>query len=152
MRKAFVVIFTAVIFLFTASSVLAEEQSLQDLIDQADEGDTLELEAKVYAGNVVINKPLTIIGQEGTIIKGDQTGNVVEIESHDVTLDHMEVTGSGMSRDSREEHSAVRVMGNNTVLNNLTIKESFHGVLLNRIDNTTMSNLTIIGSESTNLS
>src|SRR5690625_1070724 len=43
-------------------------------------------------------------------------------------------------------------MGNNTVLNKLTIKESFHGVLLNRIDNTTMSNLTIIGSELTNLS
>ena len=54
MRKAFVVIFTAVIFLFIASSVLAEEQSLQDLIDQADEGDTLELEAKVYDGNVVM--------------------------------------------------------------------------------------------------
>lgn len=145
MRKAFVVIFTAVIFLFTASSVFAEEQSLQDLIDQADEGDTLELEAKVYDGNVVINKPLTIIGQEGTIIKGDQTGNVIEIESHDVTLEHMEVTGSGMSRDSREEYSAVRVMGNNTVLKNLTIKESYHGVLLNRIDNTTMKNLTILG-------
>src|SRR5690625_6222152 len=101
----------------------------------------------MYEGNDIINKQMIIIEQEGIVIQGDQTANVIEIENDDVTLEHMEIKGSGMSRDSKEEHSAVRVMGNNTVLNNLTIKESFHGVLLNRIDNTTMSNLTIIGSE-----
>ena len=152
MKKIFVFLIISICLFLYAPSVFAESNTLQRLIDDSKSGDTLELKAKVYEGNVVIDKPMTIIGQEGTVIQGDQTANVIEIESDDVTLEHMEVKGSGMSRDSKEEHSAVRVMGNNTVLNNLTIKESFHGVLLNRIDNTTMSNLTIIGSELTNLS
>jgi len=152
MKKIFVFLIVSICLFLYAPSVFAEANTLQRLIDDSNSGDTLELKAKVYEGNVVIDKPMTIIGQEGTVIQGDQTANVIEIESDDVTLEHMEVKGSGMSRDSKEEHSAVRVMGNNTVLNNLTIKESFHGVLLNRIDNTTMSNLTIIGSELTNLS
>src|SRR5690625_529921 len=152
MKKIFVFLIVSICLFLYAPSVFAEANTLQRLIDDSNSGDTLELKAKVYEGNVVIDKPMTIIGQEGTVIQGDQTANVIEIESDDVTLEHMEIKGSGMSRDSKEEHSAVRVMGNNTVLNNLTIKESFHGVLLNRIDNTTMSNLTIIGSELTNLS
>ena len=106
----------------------------------------------MYEGNVVIDKPMTIIGQKGTIIQGDETANVVEIESDDVTLDTLEVKGSGMSRSSREEYSGVRVMGNGTVLKNITVKESFHGVLLNRIDNTTITDLTIIGKQTENLS
>src|SRR5690625_5024916 len=111
-----------------ASTAFAASTTLQRLIDEKKAGETLELEAKVYEGNVVIDKPMTIIGQKGTIIQGDETANVVEIESDDVTLDTLEVKGSGMSRSSREEYSGVRVMGNGTVLKNITVKESFHGV------------------------
>src|SRR5690625_6368567 len=109
-------------FIFNSPSVYEYSIKLQRMIDHSKLLYTLELKTKVYEGNVVIDKPMTIIGQEGTVIQGDQTANVIEIESDDVTLEHMEVKGSGMSRDSKEEHSAVRVMGNNTVLNNLTIK------------------------------
>lgn len=152
MKRISVIVATfACMFLFTAH-VSAEENTLQDLIDESEAHETLELEGKVYKGNVEIHKPLTIIGQEGTVIEGDKTANVIEIESDEVTLDKLEVKGSGMSRDSKEEHSGIRVMGNNAVLKNLTIKESFHGVLLNRINDTTMENLTIIGTETESLS
>src|SRR5690625_775010 len=140
MKKIFVFLIVSICLFFYAPSVFAESNTLQRLIDDSKSGDTLELKAKVYEGNIVIDKPMTIIGQEGTVIQGDQTANVVEIESDDVTLDTLEVKGSGMSRSSREEYSGVRVMGNDTVLKNLTVKESFHGVLLNRIDNTSLIN------------
>jgi len=152
MKKLSIFLMTCMFMFLWAPSAFAESNTLQSLIDETKEGDTLELEAKVYEGNIVIDKPMTIIGQEGTVIQGDQTANVVEIESDDVTLDTLEVKGSGMSRSSREEYSGVRVMGNDTVLKNLTVKESFHGVLLNRIDNTSLINLTIIGKQIENLS
>lgn len=130
----------------------ANANELQNLIDQTPAGETLELESKIYEGNVVINKPITIIGHENTVIQGDRTANVIKIESDDVTLDTLEVKGSGMSRSSQEEYSGIRVMGNNVILKNITVKESFHGVLLNRIDNTSLINLTIIGEETESLS
>lgn len=130
----------------------AEQNSLQQLIDNAKPGYTIELEAKIYEGDIVINKPLTIIGKKGTIIQGSKTANVVEIDSDNVTLDTLEVKGSGMSRSSQEEYSGIRVMGNDTTLNNITVKDSFHGILLNRIDRTTLHNLTLIGEQLENLS
>lgn len=141
------------IFVYSPTSFAnANANNLQHLIDQTPAGETLELEPIVYEGNVVINKPMTIIGHENTVIQGDRTANVVEIDSDDVVLDTLEVKGSGMSRSSREEYSGIRVMGNNTILKNITVKESFHGVLLNRIDNTSLINLSIIGKQTDNLS
>jgi len=156
MKKVVVIFLTSflmiLILIMNAPSALAESNELQQLIDNTDKGDTLHLEGKVYEGNVVIKQPITIIGEEGTVIEGDRTGNVIEIEADNVTLDTLEVLGSGMSRDSREEYSGIRVMGNKATIQNVKVTESFHGILLNRIDNTTMKNMTIIGEKTENLS
>src|SRR5690625_614814 len=152
MRKLFVVLIICIVIFVFAPTTFAQGNTLQNLIDETEAGETLELKAGVYEGNVTIDTPMTIIGEEGTVIEGDKTTNVIEIESDNVTLENLEVKGSGMSRDSKEEHSGIRVMGNHTKLKNLTVKESFHGVLLNRIDDTSISNLTIIGSATTSLS
>ncbi|HLS20098.1 MAG TPA: nitrous oxide reductase family maturation protein NosD [Bacillota bacterium] len=141
-----------IMMLMAVPQVFAETNPLQQLIDETEAGETLELDATTYEGNIRITKPLTIIGQKGTVIKGDETDNVIEIDSDDVTLEQLHVTGSGMSRDSEQEHSGVRVMGNNATLKDLTISESFHGVLLNRIDGTTIDHLEIIGKTTENLS
>src|SRR5690625_125620 len=152
MRQITIVLLTMIMTLGIVPTSYAETNTLQELIDQVPKGGEIKLEAETYEGNIVIKKPLKIIGQKGTMIKGDGTDNVIEIDSHDVTLDGLEITGSGMSRDSEQEHSGVRVMGNNVVLKNLMINKSFHGVLLNRIDNTVMKNLTITGEDSGSLS
>ncbi|WP_438316472.1 nitrous oxide reductase family maturation protein NosD [Sporosarcina sp. FA9] len=123
----------------------AESKSLQQLIDDAPANGTLELEAKTYPGNLVINKPITIIGKNGTHIQGDGTGNVIEIRSDGITLDTLEIAGSGMSRNTSEEYSGVRVMGNEAVLKNLNITESYHGVYLNKSRNTVIKNIKVIG-------
>lgn len=137
---------------FGSVAFAEEDNPLQQLIDEAKPNDTIELEAKVYEGDLLIDKPLTIIGQDGTVIQGTRTGNVIQIESNHVTLQNLEVKGSGMSRDSREEFSGIRIIGNNCTLDHITITESFHGVLLNRIDGSTLTNLTILGKRSESLS
>lgn len=123
----------------------AEEAKLQKLIDETPVKGILELEAKTYFGNIIITKPMTLIGKEGTIITGDKTSNVIEIQSDGVTLDTFAIEGSGMSRSSKEEYSGVRVMGNNSVMKNLTITDSFHGIYLNNTKNTTISRIKVIG-------
>ncbi|QBQ06471.1 nitrous oxide reductase family maturation protein NosD [Sporosarcina pasteurii] len=132
-------------FLFASVASAKEEALLQQLIEEVPTGGTLELEGKPYTGNIVISKPITVIGKEGTSIEGDGTGNVIEIRSDGVTLDTLAISGSGMSRSSQEEHSGVRVMANDAILTNLTITNSFHGIFLNKSKNTRMSNITVVG-------
>lgn len=152
MRKTITVLLSVIWLFIFVPHVFAVENELQTLIDETPANGELQLEAKTYEGNILITKPITIIGQEGTVIKGDETYNVIEIDSDDVTIENMKITGSGLSRDSEQEHSGVRVMGNHTVLKDLVITESFHGVLLNRIDHTTIEGLTIIGEPKESLS
>lgn len=152
MKKGVITCFIFITMFLIPSVISAESNPLQKLIDETPENETLELEGKTYEGNVVITKPITIIGTEDTKITGDKTDNVVEIDSDYVTLDTLHISGSGMSRDSEQEHSGVRVMGDHATLKNLTISESFHGVLLNRVEQTTMSHLNITGIASQSLS
>ncbi|RKD24412.1 hypothetical protein BEP19_08460 [Ammoniphilus oxalaticus] len=118
---------------------------LQERIDAAEIGATLLLEPGVYEGNVILTKPLTLKGKGDVTIRGDRTNNVVEIQSEGVQLENLTIEGSGMSRSSQEEYSGVRVMANGALLKDLLIQDSFHGIFLNRIQDTEIDRVTVIG-------
>lgn len=157
MRKqtALSVIMVFVIFIsmyFFVPQAFAESNELQQLIDETPEGGTLELEGITYNGNIEITKPITIIGQDDTHIKGDGTASVIEVKAESVTLDHLHVSNSGMDQSSEEEYTGIRVMANNTMIQNVTITDVFHGIYLTRADHTGIDNTTIIGHVTESLS
>ena len=144
-KRLLILILMSSSFLFANAVNAVETDLLQQLIDDAPVDGVLELEAKTYKGNIVISKPLTVIGKEGTTIQGDETSNVIEIRSDGVTLETLAISGSGMSRSSQEEYSGVRVMANDAVLKNLEITNSYHGIYLNKSKNTRMSKIKVVG-------
>lgn len=128
------------------STAAAQSGELQKLVDQATPGSTIKLEARVYQGNTVINKPLQIIGQPGTVLQGDHTSNVVRITAPRVTLDTMAVQGSGKDRNTSEEQAGVRVMAAAPTLKNLTLSDNYHGIYLNtNANHATIQNCHITG-------
>lgn len=129
----------------------AEGEVLQQLIDETAEGEVLELEAKTYEGNIYIKKPITIIGQEGTRIKGDGTKTVIEIEAEDVVLDTLHVSHSGMDQSSDEEYSGIRVMDHRATIKNVTISDVYHGITLSRANDTVIDNVHVIGQQTESL-
>lgn len=152
MRKILIQLSTLIIsFLLAVGVAQAEEKSLQQLIDDTPPEGVIELESKNYEGNVTIHNPITIIGKEGTHIKGNGDGTVIGIESENVTLDTMTISHSGMNQSSEEEYSGVRVMEKNTTLKNLTITEVFHGIYISRADHTVIDNVHITGQKTKSL-
>lgn len=125
--------------------VHAEENELQTLINETIENSTLQLENKVYEGNIIITKPLKIVGGKKTVIKGDGTGNVVSIQSPNVVLRNVTIQNSSMNRNSAEEYAAVKVYTDDNRLENLTIHHSFHGVYLSQAHHNMIKNITVIG-------
>ena len=74
---------------------------IQDAIDNAKEGSIIKLTAGVYEGNIVITKPISIIGvEEGVILDGLDAGSVVTVKSSYVTLKNLTITNSGDRSDS----------------------------------------------------
>lgn len=128
----FASIFSVIFYHFNATFAQATENELQMLINETAEHGTLSLEEKVYAGNIVITKPIKIVGAKKTIIKGDGTGNVISIKAPNVHIKNVTVLNSGMSRNTSEEYAAIKIYTNDNVIENVTIRKSFHGIYLSQ--------------------
>ncbi|MFA7438102.1 nitrous oxide reductase family maturation protein NosD [Castellaniella sp.] len=72
---------------------------LQAAIAAAEPGDTLRLATGEYPGNLVIDKPLTLLGPEdrSAHILGERKGRSVWIQAPDVTVKHLTIRHSGLS-------------------------------------------------------
>ena len=68
---------------FTVNSGAA---TLQETVDAAVPGEAIRVEAGVHRGPIIIKKSLTLIGEPGSEIRGNETGNVVTIAADNVTL------------------------------------------------------------------
>ncbi|UCG69448.1 MAG: right-handed parallel beta-helix repeat-containing protein [Thermoplasmata archaeon] len=71
--------------------------SIQDAIDAAEDGDTVFVYLGTYYENLVVNKTISLFGEdmEFTIIDGGGSGDVVSITVHWVNFTGFKVTGSG---------------------------------------------------------
>ncbi|MBO0958522.1 nitrous oxide reductase family maturation protein NosD [Neobacillus sp. MM2021_6] len=123
-------IFSLLILIIPEKMMAAE--NLQAMIDSMKEGAVIKLENKTYEGNIVITKPLTIIGSDKTVIKGDGSGNVISVKAPNVKLSRLTVTHSSMNRNSSEEYAAIKIYTNNNTIEHIRIRHSFHGIYLSQ--------------------
>ncbi|MBY0097486.1 nitrous oxide reductase family maturation protein NosD [Mesobacillus maritimus] len=144
MKKILSLLFLFVLFIGPCRPGATE--NLQSMIDEASDGATIQLENKTYEGNIVIEKPIHLIGKDDTTIKGDGTGNVISVRAEGVTLENIAVENSSMDRNSSEEYAAVKVYTNGNTLRKLSIKDSFHGIYLSKAHHNTIDQVQVQGS------
>ncbi|MGV2939411.1 nitrous oxide reductase family maturation protein NosD [Mesobacillus sp. LC4] len=123
----------------------AAAENLQAVIDSAKDGAIIQLESTTYSGNIVIDKPLSLIGKNGTVIEGEGNGNVISVRAPGVTISDLKVIKSGMDRNSPEEYAAIKVYTNGNVIRNIRIDQSFHGIYLSKAHDNTIENVRVIG-------
>jgi len=71
---------------------------LQDAIDRASSGAIIKLQDGLYEGNIIIDKPLTIMGMGKQVhIKGTGKGTVITIKSSSVILKNLIISNSGQN-------------------------------------------------------
>ena len=145
MKKLLLFLFVfSFLFVINPEKNIAAE-NLQSLIDSLEEGAVLKLEDKTYEGNLVLMRPITIIGTGKTVIKGDGTGNVISINAPGVTLKQLTVTNGGMDRNSPEEYAAIKIHTNGNVVEQIKIRDSFHGIYLSQAHENTIRHVDIMG-------
>jgi nitrous oxidase accessory protein len=113
---------------------------LQEAIDNAKDGAILKLSAGTYNGNIVINKPISIIGKEdGVIINGGGKGTVVKILSSYVTLKNVTVTNSGKRHDLLDTGILIKEVEHIEVSNNRVV-DCLFGIDMQIVHNSIVSN------------
>jgi nitrous oxidase accessory protein len=117
--------------------------TLQERIDAAAPNDTISLEPGIYGGPIVVNKPLSLLGNGQAEIRGNGKGKVVMIAADDVRLSGLRITGSGLQLS--DDDAAVFVTGNRAKIDNCFITDSLHGIYLKKVSGAQVLNNRIQG-------
>ena len=107
----------------------AELSPLQARIDAAPPGSTVEVGPGEYAGDLVVDRPLRIVGRGRPRLLGSGHGSVVRVRADGVAVEGFRIDGrrgGDLSHDSAGVHSAA----GDTTLRDLEIVESLFGVYL----------------------
>lgn len=107
-----------------------ETTAIQKGIDRAEAGDTLNIKRGTYKEHDInVDKPLTILGEDGVIIDGERQGFVVVITADNVTLKNVEVQHASTS--FMEDYAGILVQNTKgVVIENVTLTDNFFGIYL----------------------
>jgi parallel beta-helix repeat protein len=96
--------------------------TIQEAINNATSGMTIFVRKGTYLENVVINKTITLVGEDSdlTIINGQEIDNVIHITAENVTVRNFTVRRSGLNAYSgiSIDHSTGNMITDNKIINN----------------------------------
>jgi len=107
--------------------------SLQKLIEAAEPNSTLIPPPGVYAGPVVIDKPLVLDGQNQVTIDGGGKGTVLLLDTDSATVRNLRLTNSGSSHNDLD--AGIQVRGDFNVIKDNRIDNSLFGIDLQQSKN-----------------
>ena len=106
----------------------APAQRLQALIDAAPERSVLRVPAGIWDGNIELRKKLSIVGDQGTVIRGSGQGSTVTILADSCRLEGCIVERSGGML--AQEDAGILVKSSGNVLVNNELRDVLFGVYL----------------------
>jgi parallel beta-helix repeat protein len=104
--------------------------TIQQAIDNAGLGDTIYVKSGTYFENIVVNKPISLVGEAAydTIVDGSQAGTVIEVVTDNVSISNLTVRNAGSSvPDAGIKLSSVE---NCSVSNNLVVDSGYDGIMV----------------------
>lgn len=114
-------------------------------IADAQPGATITVPPGVYAGPLRIDRPLTLEGQEGSVIDGGGIGDVVTVTGADVTLRGLIIRNSGDSLD--REHAGISGLASHLTVENNRLENVLFGVYLKNAPHSVVRNNVILSQD-----
>jgi nitrous oxidase accessory protein len=128
----------------TASPAQEAPNDLQAIIDDAAPGSIIDLGPGAYAGDVTIDKPLTITGRDWPVIDGGGNGTIIEVTAPDVTIENLIIRASGASLD--REDSGISVLAPRVTIRNNRFEDVLFGMFLRTAPDSVILN-NIVGAK-----
>jgi parallel beta-helix repeat protein len=108
----------------------ADYTKIQDAIDNANDGDTVYVYSGLYRENVVVDKSITLQGEDRntTIVDGGKVKETVLINTELVTVSNLGVTNAGIDSGY---YSGIRTLADyTTIKDNCVYKNKWKGILI----------------------
>ena len=119
--------------------------SLKEAIAVATAGDTIIVKKGTYKEyNILVDKPLTIKGENFPVIDGEDQGEIIRIVADNVTIDGLFIINVGTSYTS--DYAAIRVVrSENFLIQNVVLEKLFFGIYIEKSNNGKVYHNKVIG-------
>lgn len=106
--------------------------TIKGAIAHAKDFDTIVVKKGTYKEyDILVDKPLTIIGEDYPVIDGELKGEIITIVSDNVTVDGLFIINVGTSYT--EDYAAIRVRNSkNFIIQNLVLEKLFFGIYIEK--------------------
>lgn len=139
-----ILLFTLVLYLSVQTTEAQRPPfNLAVALSQAQPGDTIGVPAGVYPGPLVIDTPVTLLGEGAPTLQGDGSGDVLRINAVGVTIRGFVIRGSGDSLD--REDAAIRVNAGQAVIEENRIEDALFGIYLANAAQSVIRNNIVMG-------
>jgi parallel beta-helix repeat protein len=117
---------------------IKQELNIQSLINDATPGKTIHISSGTYYESIIIEKPLTIIGEDKdkTIIDGKSAENVIMVTADNVKLENITIRNSGGYKDN----AGIKIVSDNNLIKNCIIYRTKTGIYFDEAKNSIVSN------------
>ncbi len=122
----------------------AQLSPLQARIDAAPSGSTLEVGPGLYAGDLLIERPLRLVGHGRPRLLGSGSGSVVRVRAADVWIEGFDVDGRG-GGDLGKDASGVHVSAPRVTLRDCRLERTLFGVYLRAADDAVVERCQVRG-------
>jgi len=127
------ILLSALLGLAAIGTAWAAYPPFQPLVDAAEPGAVLVPEPGTYAGPVVVDKAITIDGQDQVTIDAGGKGTVILLDTDGATLKNLRLVNSGTSHNDID--SGVQVRGKFNVIRDNRIEDTLFGIDLQQSNN-----------------
>lgn len=128
-----------------ATTADGEARSLSLLVSHAHSGDTLYLTG-TYSGNVVVDKPLVLLGDGDAVIEGADTGNAVTLQADGCTVRGVTVRGGG--RVQLHDEAGIKVRSHYNLIEDCRLEDNLFGIYFLSSNYNVVRRVTICGRNS----
>ncbi len=120
-------------------------KTIKEGIKNATAFDTLLIKKGTYKEmDILVDKPLTIIGENYPIVDGENRGEIIKVVADSVTIDGLFIINVGTSYT--KDHAAVRIKESKYfTIKNLVLEKLFFGIYLEKSSNGKVFHNKIIG-------
>lgn len=124
--------------------VRSDTSPVQALIDRAAPGGTVEIGPGTYHGDLVVDRPMRLVGRGRPLLVGSGRGSVVRIRADDVLIEGVDIDGLG-GGDLGRDASGIHVSGARATIRDCRIFNTLFGVYLREANDATVERSAIHG-------
>ena len=118
---------------------------LQARLDAAPPGSDVVVGAGTYRGDIVISKPVRLIGRGRPRLEGAGLGSVVRVRARGVTIDGFDIDGRNGGR-LEEDASGIHVAAEDVTIRDCRIVRALFGIYLHEAHGASVERCTIEGT------